>query len=68
MNHGLRSTYVNHKCRCGPCRAANAAYGKGYTTTQKLRLLQEAVAEVLAEAIDHGEVHDRLKTALEQTR
>jgi hypothetical protein len=26
MTHGRRSTYLYHKCRCDPCRAANAAY------------------------------------------
>ncbi len=67
MRHGLRSTYVNHKCRCGPCRAANAAYGKGYTTTQKLRILRAAVETAVATTVD-GAVYDHLKEALEQTR
>lgn len=26
MTHGSRSTYINHGCRCAPCRAANCAY------------------------------------------
>lgn len=24
MNHGTQSSYTNRKCRCVPCRAANA--------------------------------------------
>ena len=26
MTHGRLSTYNNYVCRCGECRAANAAY------------------------------------------
>lgn len=26
MNHGTRSCYVHHKCRCEECKAAQAAY------------------------------------------
>ena len=26
MNHGTRSCYVHHKCRCELCRGAQAAY------------------------------------------
>lgn len=25
VHHGTRSTYANYRCRCGPCRYANAA-------------------------------------------
>lgn len=28
--HGSRTTYQRHACRCLPCKAANAAYGKAY--------------------------------------
>jgi hypothetical protein len=27
--HGCLSTYVNYKCRCGPCREARLAYDRG---------------------------------------
>lgn len=30
MEHGLYSTYVNHKCRCEPCRVARAEYQRNY--------------------------------------
>lgn len=26
LRHGTRSAYVNHRCRCDDCRAANAAW------------------------------------------
>lgn len=28
IEHGRRSVFINHKCRCGPCREANRAYNR----------------------------------------
>lgn len=31
--HGTLSEYVNHKCRCASCRAANTEYQRGRRAT-----------------------------------
>lgn len=28
--HGLRSTYINHRCRCELCKGGNAEYQRVY--------------------------------------
>lgn len=33
--HGFLSTYVNFKCRCGPCRGARAAYDRARRIRQR---------------------------------
>jgi len=30
--HGTLPQYINHKCRCEACRAANRAYHRAYQT------------------------------------
>ena len=37
LQHGTRSTFVNWKCRCGPCRAADADYRAGRRPPTKER-------------------------------
>jgi hypothetical protein len=36
VNHGRLSTYVNRRCRCDECRAANAAYKRRHKAAQAL--------------------------------
>lgn len=35
--HGEASTYVNHGCRCQPCRTAHAARSREYRSAHKGR-------------------------------
>jgi hypothetical protein len=30
VEHGTRATYQNHRCKCGDCRAAHAAYQRQF--------------------------------------
>jgi hypothetical protein len=39
--HGRPSTYVNYRCRCQPCRDANAAYMKYWRKQRTRRLLAD---------------------------
>lgn len=50
--HGKRSTYTNHRCRCEPCKAANARY-KSEKVHDNVRLRTSEVTEDLPE-ITHG--------------
>lgn len=43
--HGTRSWYLNHRCRCQPCRDANTAYH---------RELLKRLAQTPFEQIPHG--------------
>lgn len=45
--HGRRGTYVNG-CRCGSCRAANAAYSR----TQSARREQQAAVRLVADLLE----------------
>lgn len=49
--HGRRSTYVNHKCHCPPCREANTA---GIRRRRQERYA-ETQASGLPPGIEHGE-------------
>ncbi len=35
VTHGKHGTYVNHRCRCAPCTAANAAWQRFYIKRQR---------------------------------
>ena len=35
--HGTNDTYVNHECRCDPCKAARAAYMRYWREEQAIR-------------------------------
>lgn len=56
VTHGLRSTYVNHKCRCELCRKANAEY-KVNKVRDNVRTRASQSNESLSETTDsivHG--------------
>jgi len=52
---GKKSTYVNHKCRCDSCHAADSAWGKRYREANREKIAKqqkqwrEANREVLSE-------------------
>lgn len=58
--HGTLGGYVNQKCRCDECRAANAAYGRAYRA--KTREHREAQDRALSRLLDdlHRAKFDRL--------
>ena len=37
LEHGTRSMYANHKCRCGACMEANTVYQRKYNRRAALR-------------------------------
>ncbi len=50
--HGLRTTYINHQCRCAPCCQANTDYIRKYrkALTEDARKWREHQAQQEAEA------------------
>jgi hypothetical protein len=44
VEHGARSMYINRGCRCDACRAAEAAYQRGYYEANRERKIAQARA------------------------
>jgi hypothetical protein len=47
--HGTVSAYTNRGCRCGPCRAASAAYKR---EQRKLEEIEQVDRELLGRLLD----------------
>jgi hypothetical protein len=42
--HGTRSRYINGRCRCDACRAAESAYQRGYYEANRAKVLARSLA------------------------
>lgn len=50
IEHGTRSTYVKHGCRCGRCRRANTKFFRAYRLRQSFVATEDST-------IPHGVIH-----------
>ena len=63
--HGSRSHYVNSRCRCSLCRAANAAYMRELRESLSARTKAAARKEALRQAMKTAVRNEALQRALE---
>lgn len=54
--HGSRTTYIHKKCRCGPCRAANAEYQRG-------AIIRRSKVRPLPLSVRHGSLYTYINWA-----